>query len=723
MRRILSRKLLYLTRIWVFENGLMLKKYKRQVALRYLVNIAKRMRPHSDSTKQFLNIIDEIDSELGLRKLPLEDLLSNIKRADSDEVDGIWPDVFEILCDEEKRARRAKSDIVSERVEVLAERMHLSDAEVALLECLVYYETDPAIEFIVDELSGVTEASSRRRVVFSVFSNNLADMLGISKSKLRKCFANDSPLIQSGLIEIDEDGDFTLLNRMSRLAYETQNDVSEIDTLLFDSSPKSELEWSDFDHVADGRDHVESLVSGALEKKKKGVNILIYGPPGTGKTQFCRLLASKLAVTLYEVGESENNRNGGRYGSHRNSWHQELRLAQRVLGDSQSAILLFDEMEDALKLSQSPGLGLFGLASGQSHTPMGSTAVMHRLLEDTRVPTLWTTNVARSTSKALLRRMTYAFELRQPSPRIRARIWQRHLSSHGIPCAEGDAEALAREFNVPPGLTGSATAAAKLVKDGDISTVRKGVASLSRVMYGPQPPKKDEATFEPALINANSDPVQLADRLTALGSKRFSLCLQGPPGTGKSAYVRYVANRLGFEVEQKRASDLLSMWVGETEQLIASAFAEARDFEHFLVFDEADSLLSDRRNAHRNWEVSQVNEMLTWMENHPFPFACTTNYGENLDPATLRRFDFKLALDYLTPEQIEIAFKVFFDMDPTPETRRLTNLTPADFAVVKRRAQILHYLDDVSAISNMLREESNAKPTSAKPIGFAQMDT
>ena len=111
---------------------------------------------------------------------------------------------------------------------------------------------------------------------------------------------------------------------------------------------------------------------------------------------------------------------------------------------------------------------------------------------------------------------------------------------------------------------------------------------------------------------------------------------------------------------QKRASDLMSMWVGETERTIAEAFAETRDAESFLVFDEADSMLADRRLAERNWEVSQVNEMLTWMESHPFPFAVMTNLRERLDPATLRRFTFKIALDYLSPEQARVAFRTYF---------------------------------------------------------------
>ena len=167
-----------------------------------------------------------------------------------------------------------------------------------------------------------------------------------------------------------------------------------------------------------------------------------------------------------------------------------------------------------------------------------------------------------------------------------------------------------------------ATAAARL--GGGIETVRRGVGSLSRVLSCAKPPEGTPARFDLALVHADVDPRVLADRLARGGERRFSLCLQGPPGTGKSALVRYLAERLGLEVVQKRASDLMSMWVGKTEKQIAEAFAEARDSGAFLVFDEADSLLADRRFAGRSWEVSLVNEMLTWMENHPLP-------GANLD--------------------------------------------------------------------------------------------
>ncbi|MGG9078566.1 AAA family ATPase, partial [Escherichia coli] len=91
----------------------------------------------------------------------------------------------------------------------------------------------------------------------------------------------------------------------------------------------------------------------------------------------------------------------------------------------------------------------------------------------------------------------------------------------------------------------------------------------------------------------------------------------------------------------KRASDLLSKWVGETEAQIAQAFADARRQEAVLLLDEADSLLFDRTRAHNSWEVGQVNELLTWLDRLPFPVVAATNHPDSLDPATLRRFVFK----------------------------------------------------------------------------------
>ena len=503
-----------------------------------------------------------------------------------------------------------------------------------------------------------------------------------------------------------------MLKRLRQLVHAPGGSDRDVASLLLDPALASDLDWTDFDHVAGHRDHVETLIRGALDKRAPGVNILLHGPPGTGKTEFCKVLAERLGVTLYSVGEADES---GDEPS-RTERLQELRLVQRLLAGERRALLLFDEMEDLLG-DAAPDFGFLPRRSHAASRGAPSKVFMHRLLEQAPTPTLWTVNDAEDVSPTVLRRMMFAFEMRAPTVRVRTRIWARQLERHGIAAEPGDARALACEFDATPGVAAGAVAAAYLGA-GDLATVRRGVQSLSRVLGRHAPPQGTPERFNLALVQADTDPRELADRLVDSGERRFSLCLQGPPGTGKSAFVRYVAERLGLEVMQKRASDLISPWIGETEKQIADAFAEARDDGAFLVFDEADSLLADRRFATRSWEVSQVNEMLTWMESHPLPFACTTNFGEHLDPATLRRFVFKVALDYLTPAQVAMAFRTSFGLAPPEGVADLTALTPGDFAVVRRKAGLLGRLAEPDALAAMLRTECEAKPHRPRVIGF-----
>jgi len=230
-------------------------------------------------------------------------------------------------------------------------------------------------------------------------------------------------------------------------------------------------------------------------------------------------------------------------------------------------------------------------------------------------------------------------------------------------------------------------------------------------------PDADASDFDPVLVNCDGDLAGLTERLVRPGaSRQWSLCLSGPPGTGKSQFARYLAARLGMEVMQQRASDLLSMWVGESEKQIAAAFQTARARRAMLVIDEADSLLSDRREAVRSWEVTQVNEMLTWMESHPLPFICTTNLMDRIDQASLRRFTLKLRFSPLNAVQTTLAFERFFGI--VAPRRLADDLTPGDFATVRRKRDLLG-VTDPSALVDWLDEEADAKGARARPIGFA----
>ena len=182
--------------------------------------------------------------------------------------------------------------------------------------------------------------------------------------------------MRSGLVSVDSDGDLNVVGRLNRLVTAPGGAHVDVNHLLFRAASPSELGWSDFDHVARDRDHVVDVLRGALEAGATGVNILLYGPPGTGKTELCKVLAGHLGVTLYSVGESDEE--GGE--PLRGERLQELRLAQRLLGGDRRSLLLFDEMDDLLS-SAWPNFDPFGLSFAPRSRNGSSKVFMHRLLE------------------------------------------------------------------------------------------------------------------------------------------------------------------------------------------------------------------------------------------------------------------------------------------------------------------------------------------------------
>ena len=684
--------------------------YERHLIVTYLANTAARLHHRDREAASLAEWMADSDNRSAYES---KSLFNRLVRAGIEPEEGLSARQLRCLRQALREAlsaeKRTKYDRPAQRLRCLGEATGLSPTDVDMLELLLRYQTQPVIESLVDE---IFLRVGRRTMPLNVRGAVMPALLGISAGAIHNRLADGAPLVSSGLVSIDGDGDVTVVDRLRRLATVPGSAGLDASRLLLDPAPASELEWSDFDHIAEGRDHIECLIQGALRTSAPGVNILLYGQPGTGKTEFCKVLAERLDVTLYSVGEADDDGDEPSRGERL----QELRLAQRLLSRDRRSLLLFDEMEDLLSEGHS-GFSLFGQSFFGGSRNGGSKVYMHRLLERAPAPTLWAMNDPRAVSQTVLRRMMFALELRPPTTAVRARIWTRQLDHHGIEAGPDEAHALAREFAATPGVAAGATAAAR-ISGGGVDTVRRGVRGLSRVLSCEAPPQGAPPLFDPALIQADTDPVALADSLAARGEQRISLCLQGPPGTGKSAYVRYLAERMRIEVMQKRASDLMSMWVGGTEQNIAAAFAEARDTGAFLIFDEADSLLADRRGAERSWEVSQVNEMLTWMESHPLPFACTTNFGQHLDAATLRRFVFKVALDYLSREQAEAAFRIYFGLTPPAEIATLTALTPGDFAVVQRKAALLGRLEEPEALAAMLSAECAAKPDRPRPVGF-----
>ena len=207
----------------------------------------------------------------------------------------------------------------------------------------------------------------------------------------------------------------------------------------------------------------------------------------------------------------------------------------------------------------------------------------------------------------------------------------------------------------------------------------------------PQAPK-EKIKFDFGMVNSNQDLKDLTKKLKASKQTNYGILLYGESGCGKSYYGQYLAQELGMPIIKRRASDLIDKWVGATEKNIKDAFMEAKQKKAVLLFDEADSFLFDRKYAQRDFECASTNELLTQMEDHPYPFIMTTNLKEKIDKASLRRFLFKIKYDYMTEKNIISGVKTYFGKEFSLTKEQLEELkyvTAGDFKIAKRKMDVL----------------------------------
>lgn len=607
------------------------------------------------------------------------------------------------------------SEAVSTRIpmanlQLFADAMFLQPLESRIFAFVFQCSCEDAFDALCDQLVAT-------RMIDSV--GVIGAAIGESQTEIWQSLTA-GPLANLGLITSYGHGasqfSFNLPYRLRRALLPPNEGIQAIEKALMGTPLVTDLDWADFEHLAPQRDFMARLLSGATATKQRGMNILLYGPPGTGKTELCKMLTAKAGLSLFGIGESdEDGDEPGRYDR-----LADLRLAERLAMRRGQAALLFDEMEDILQNDVRMSY------SGGRLRRAGSKVFMNRTLEENRVPVFWTANSLQEFDPAFLRRMSFIAEIKLPPLSTRRQLWQKALETHGVSLASSELASLSRRHRVGPGVINTATRSVAVAKGAraDIDFVVEAMTKLIDGEGRQQRGSEKPARFDAGLANADIDLLKLQTALSREGTPRdFSLCCYGPPGTGKSAFVRQLAAEMGVDVLEKRGSDLLSKWVGGTEKLIADAFAQAREDECFLIIDEADSLLWGRGGAERSWEVSMVNELLLVMENHDQPFACTTNQMAQIDAAALRRFTFKVKFDFMSAAQVRSAFRRFFDLEAPGAIDRIGSLTPGDFAVVAKKLKFLSAdVNDsalrVKEILQLLEQEVAVKPTTERKIGF-----
>lgn len=676
---------------------------ERGLLARYLQRVLSRPELPLRSARQLLSWLHERADTLGL---PLPVALAEVvgtyyvPGAPSAQFETVYTRHRAELVDTLERAalETPRPEPLATNIEWLKEALDLPPETLKIVGLIACYSRFDLIMYLTNAVVEAARPMPRA----------IAYLVGEPARRVEELLAPSSDIVISGLVQL-RDGDmvaghggrYAIPFRVNSRLDQTYKSFAEMRNALLGDPLESEMRATDYDHVAADRDLLTGVLNGAARESVRGVNILIYGPPGSGKTELAKVAAAEAGLTLFAAGE-DSPHDGGE--ADRSGRLADLVFFERLLSEQRCTGILFDEMED---------VAVHLIRRG------GSKVYLNRLLETNPVPTLWTSNDISNIDPALLRRMTLAIELKRPPAAQRRRILMQQVRRIGVALSDAEVDRLALRLDATPAILENALRAARL-SGGGASAVERAALGILRAVSG-HPTRQPGVIpeFDPLLTRASLDLVALADQLVAGESRAFSLCLSGPPGTGKSAYARYLARRLGLEILQKRASDIFGPYLGQTERQTADAFEEARDAGAFLVFDEADSLLSDRREALRSWEISQVNEMLTWMEEHPLPVAFTTNLMERIDTASLRRFTFHVELGYLDKVALARAWSLFLGIERAPAAGlAFENLTPGDFTKARKQAQVLGVLGEPARLVDLLGEISRAKPDARGGFGF-----
>jgi len=652
-----------------------------------------------------------------------DDIL-NFIMLDSDELSDLKPaEKHSIIKDQCSRIISndlPRQGVIFDNLDNISLHFGLSSVEIDIMLFASIMTIDHEFGSCFDVFGRLTN-----RTAFSL----LAHILNIDKQQVSSALQNDAVLSRSGLIKLNND-----VNDLDRKLESLDGLASALDTqqpnidAIFASyivpSPKPQLKPAHYSHIQSDYDRIALYLKNVTLKNIKGANILIYGPPGTGKTQLVRVLSDHLKLSLNEI--SVENLAGEILSS--KSRITACQLAQNFLEKREKQCLLFDEIEDLFEDD------FFSQFLGRSHS---SSKVIkgwfNQLLENNAVPTFWLSNNIRSMDDAFLRRFDLVMLLDIPPRSTRLRMLTESLQNTQVRSTW--IERMAQLEHLPPAVISRAVHVNDIIGETSADSVEGHLetlisSTLKAMGHKHQLQNNPNATFyDPELINTTAPLAKISAGLKLSNSGR--LCLFGPPGTGKSAYAKYISEYLDKPLIAKRASDLIDSYVGGTEQNIAYMFEQANAEQALLLLDEADSFLRDRSNNRYSWETTQVNELLVQMENFDGIFICSTNLMNNLDSAALRRFDFKLEFTYLKTEQAWQLLNGFMGnaLKILPADKQaffnkklsaIAQLTPGDFAAVRRKLEVLSEQNNVSLFIESLQEEANFKAdTPKRSIGFA----
>ncbi|XP_064615805.1 peroxisomal ATPase PEX1-like [Liolophura sinensis] len=204
---------------------------------------------------------------------------------------------------------------------------------------------------------------------------------------------------------------------------------------------------------------------------------------------------------------------------------------------------------------------------------------------------------------------------------------------------------------------------------------------------------------------------------------RSGLLLFGAPGTGKTLLARAVAKECGLNFISIKGPELLSKYIGASEEALRDTFARAHSARPcILFFDEFDSIAPRRGHDSTGVTDRVVNQLLTQLDGverlEGVYVLGATSRPDLIDPALLRPGRLDKCLHCEMPsveERLEILtslsrkLKLGDDVDLKTIAENCENFTGADFKALLYNAQLeaIHEMTPVfrKSISNSTSED------------------
>lgn len=489
--------------------------------------------------------------------------------------------------------------------------------------------------------------------------------------------------------------------------------------------------------------------------------VLLHGPPGTGKTLLAKAVANESEANFLLLNGPEIMSKF--YGESEKKLRDLFEEAEK----NAPSIIFIDEI-DAIAPKREEAQG-----EVERRVVSQLLTMMDGLKSRGKVVVIGATNRPNSIDQALRRpgRFDREVEIRAPDKAGRLQVLKIH--TRGMPLTKDvNLEELA---SVTHGFVGAdinalAKEAAMIVlrrllpkielKDGEeisqevlkeLKVTHKDFLEALKVV---RPSAMREVLVEIPNINWNDVggldgvkqelkeavewPLKYPDSFVRMGIRPpKGILLYGPPGTGKTLLAKAVAKESEANFIQVKGPELLSMWVGKSEEGVRKVFERARQVSPCIIFfDEVDALAS-KRGYENGTKVTErvLNQILAEMDGiedlSNVIVIAATNRPDMLDSALLRpgRFDRILLVGSPSREGREQVIKIHTKNMPLAKDVNIKEILDrtegyvgADMESLVREAAMLALRENINCADVKMKHFEDAMKKVGASVSKTDMD-